>query len=361
MRIVHFVQPRRAPRPNWSGSDQRCDAPLAAIKQLSESDRETSHSTIVFGGEHAVLDARQFGFTMTSHAPICGDSRFGLQRLLSLPRTLSTPDVLIGWGSQFGPIFDRIAPRSNAICIDLATGVPNVRSLMQSAWHKLSPLPARLAARLAARPTDDLPSRTNVARSAREPHRVRIGLCGDGICPEPMSAFIFAIGCVAVSGFEVDAVVHRESNGVRRLQRHTVEGGRINSIRIVDRPLPLTSSCADLWIWTLTPKSGAPAASHFDWASMLAADCLTAQGATVLAAVPSSVNIHPGIAPRGFTAKTDSLSEVSGRIRQWLLGSEFDQQRISPSDLCSSVLRIARGISAQEPILNLEVRDPADA
>lgn len=310
------------------------------------------HTTIVFGGSDALQDARRFEIPVVQHAPLCGHSIIGLGRMQEFCRALRTSDVIIGWGSQFRSVFDRIAPHANAVVIDLATGVPNVRTLMQSAWHALSALPARLD-------SAPLPTPKGFIRGSSE-EAITIGLCREAPTIEQIAAFTYALGGVAVSGFKVDAIIPRHFSGARRMIRHTREGGRLNCLRAIDRPLPLAAECAQLWLFASTSKSGRSSQEDFDWSTMLAADALAASGASVLAALPSSAKFDPTIAPRTLFATAETLSDVAGFIHRRLEGSMADAQSFQSTSLVSRLTRIARTISVQEPILNLEHGSASD-
>lgn len=344
MRLLHFVQPRRGLRPTWNCADQRSDAPCAAIARMSSDESRKSDFTVVFGGTDAVADARLFGLNTLSHAPVCGDSRLGLRRLAHLNQSRTDTDVLIGWGSQFRAVFDELMPRSNAIVIDLCTGVACARSLMQSAWHTLSALPARLG--------PELRRSSQRFDADRENRSVAIGLCRDGPAMEPLASFIFAMGGVAVSGFEIDAVVSSDVRDLSRIQRHTREGGRLRSVRLLSKPVELSGTDADLWIYALTPKSGiAKSSESSDWSSLLAADALAERGFHVLAALPDSNFIPPAIAPRTMFVRANALSDVAGAMRNWLIGGQLSMLTHDATELPATLLRIAHRISAKEPII----------
>jgi hypothetical protein len=343
MRLLHFVQPRRGPRPAWNCADQRSDAPLAAIARIAQGADRIHDATVVFGGAAAVSDACMFGLNTIAHAPVCGWSRLGLRRLRNLDHRRTSTDVLIGWGSQFREVFDRLMPRSNAIVIDLADGTTTVRSLMQSAWHTLPAMPARLGC--------DTPQYAHAFQSEPRAPRVAIGLCRDGPKIEPIASFTFAMGGVAVSGFEVDAVVTPDVNDLSRLLRHTREGGRLRTVQLLQRPLALSGTAADLWIYAITPKSGlASSSDSTDWASMLTADSLCAQGFNVVAALPDCSFIPPSVAPRTMFVQTHALSDVSGAIRNWLIGRPMSRLAFENTDLPTTLLHLAARISAKEPI-----------
>jgi hypothetical protein len=344
MRLFHFVQPRGSPRPTWRCADQRSDSPCAAISRMSSGSSRNHDITIVFGGAEAVTDARSFGLNTLSHAPVCGSSRLGLRRLRFLDQTRNAADVLVGWGIQFREVFDELMPRSNAIVIDLATGVAFVRSLMQSAWHTLPALPARLGSELGPSA-----SRSN---SHLRTGSVAIGLCRDGPAIEPLSSFIFAMGGVAVSGLEIDAVVSPDIRDLSKIKRHTQEGGRLRSVRLLTKPVALSGAEADLWIYALTPKSGvATAADSTDWSSLLAADALAERGFNVVAALPQRNFIPPSIAPRTMFAQANALSDVAGAMRNWLIEGRMTTMAFDATDLPTTLLRIAHRISAKEPII----------